>query len=92
MKCITQTKFSAKESVRNTCQAQECYIASLTPVMALAQRFIKKIDSSIALKFKKKIRVSDTKDSEKDKIFNRKRELKERVDDKSKAELDNVIK
>ena len=47
-------KFSAKESVRNTRQAQECYLASLTPVMALAQRFMKKINSSIALKYKKR--------------------------------------
>ena len=36
--------------------------------------------------------MSDTKDSEQDKIYNRMRELKEKVDDKSKAELDNVIK
>ena len=84
--------------MRNIRQAQECYLTSLTPVMALAQRFMKKINSSIllnssiALKYKKKIRVSDTNDSEQDKIYNRMRELKEKVDDKSKAELDNVIK
>ena len=57
----------------------------------LAQRFMKKLNGSIALNFKK-IRVSDTKDSKQDKLYNRMRELKEMVDDKSKAELDYVIK
>ena len=52
---------------------------------------MKKLNGSIALNFKK-IRVSDTKDSKQDKLYNRMRELKEKVDDKSKAELDNVIK
>ena len=57
----------------------------------LAKRFFKKLDGCIAMNFKK-VRVSQSKESDQDKLYNRMRELKEKTDDNSKTELENVTK
>ena len=57
----------------------------------LAKRFLKKLDGCIAINFKK-IRVSHTKESDEDKLYKKMRELKDKEDNKSKTELDNIIK
>jgi hypothetical protein len=57
----------------------------------LAKRFLKKLDGCIAMNFKK-IRVSHVKESDEDKLYKKMRELKGKEDDKSKTEIDNIIK
>jgi hemerythrin superfamily protein len=57
----------------------------------LAKSFLKKLDGCIAINFKK-IRVSHTKESDEDKLYKKMRELKDKEDNKSKTELDNIIK
>ena len=57
----------------------------------LTKRFLKKLDGCIAIYFKK-IRVSHVKESDEDKFYKKMRELKGKEYDKSKTEIDNVIK
>ena len=56
----------------------------------LTQRFIKKLDGCVKMNFKK-IRISNFKKSEDEKLYARMRELKGKEDDKSKEELEEVI-
>ena len=57
----------------------------------LAKRFLKKLDGCIALNFKK-VRVSHTKESNEDKLYKKMMTLKEKDDDKSKADMDVILK
>ena len=57
----------------------------------LTQRFIKKLDGCVKMNFKK-IRINNSKKSEEEKLYQRMRELKGKEDDKSKAEVEDVIK
>ena len=57
----------------------------------LTQRFIKKLDGCIKKNFNK-IRISNSKKSEDEKLYDEMRELKGKNDAKSKEALENVIK
>ena len=56
----------------------------------LTQRFMKKLNGCIAMCFKK-VRVSDRKESEQDRLHKRMIMLKNKTDHKSKAELEKVV-
>ena len=57
----------------------------------LAKRFIKKLDGCIKSNFKK-IRISKTKKSREEDLFNKLRDLKEKEDDHSIKEKENIAK
>ena len=57
----------------------------------LTQRFLKQLDGCIAMNFKK-IRVSNSKETKQDELFRKRSELKNKNDERSKSDLENVVK
>ena len=82
-----QKKF--KEFTSNT-QMLSSILDAKDDLELLSQRFIKKLNGSISMNFKK-IRVSSSKESTQDKLYKKMRNLKDKVDEPSKKEMEEVL-